>query len=431
MKSNIVRFSFFVIALILLFVTTNINWGKNDWKGALESDAKGYYAYLPAVFIYKDLNFSFLEKVEAKYDQKHLYYDYRSNAHGALINKYYGGVAVLQLPFFLGAHAITSISGSDTDGYSKYYMLSISLASWFYHLFGLCFMVLLLQWYRVIPNIIVLTLLATSFGTNLFVYTIVEAGMSHVYSFSMVAAFLYFSMKVLVEGHRRSIFWWSLTLGLIVLCRPINVLVLLFLPFLFPNGKAFLEKIKSMLGSFANMLLLVLPFLVIISFQFIYYKLATNHFLVYSYDEEGFNFLNPQWINFLFSYKKGLFLYTPMYLFAAISLFFVKQFSLFQKVMWFISMCLVIYVFSSWWMWFYGGGFSGRVMVEFIPLFMLSLALFLNQLKGTKRIIAINSIVLLIAVCQLQSYQYRFYEIHYSEMTKEKYWDVFLLRNRY
>ena len=238
-------------------------------------------------------------------------------------------------------------------------------------------------------------------------------------------------MKVLVEGHRRSIFWWSLTLGLIVLCRPINVLVLLFLPFLFPNGKAFLEKIKSMLGSFANMLLLVLPFLVIISFQFIYYKLATNHFLVYSYDEEGFNFLNPQWINFLFSYKKGLFLYTPMYLFAAISLFFVKQFSLFQKVMWFISMCLVIYVFSSWWMWFYGGGFSGRVMVEFIPLFMLSLALFLNQLKGTKRIIAINSIVLLIAVCQLQSYQYRFYEIHYSEMTKEKYWDVFLLRNRY
>jgi len=69
MNTNIVRYSFVSIALILLIVTTNITWGKNDWKGALESDAKGYYAYLPAVFIYYDLNFSFLEEVEAKYDQ--------------------------------------------------------------------------------------------------------------------------------------------------------------------------------------------------------------------------------------------------------------------------------------------------------------------------------------------------------------------------
>ena len=124
MRSKIVSISYLLIAIILLVVTTNINWGKNDWKGALESDAKGYYAYLPAVFIYQDLNFSFLEEVEKKYDQKHLYYEYRSNAHGVLINKYYAGVAVMQLPFFVGAHGLTLISGGDTDGYSKYYMLA-------------------------------------------------------------------------------------------------------------------------------------------------------------------------------------------------------------------------------------------------------------------------------------------------------------------
>ena len=282
MNTNIVRYSFVSIALILLIVTTNINWGKNDWKGALESDAKGYYAYLPAVFIYYDLNFSFLEEVEAKYDQKHLYYEYRSNAHGVLINKYYGGVSVLQLPFFLGAHALTSISGGDTDGYSKYYMLSISIASWFYQLFGLYFIVLLLQFYQVKPNIIALVLVAISFGTNLYVYTIVEAGMSHVYSFAMVAAFLYFAHKAFVLGQNRYLLRSSLLLGLIVLCRPINALVVLFLPFLFGNGKDFLLQLKSTLSSTSSIVRLVIPFGLVISLQLIYYKLATGHFLVYS-----------------------------------------------------------------------------------------------------------------------------------------------------
>ena len=146
-----------------------------------------------------------------------MYYEYRSNAHGVLINKYYGGVSVLQLPFFLGAHALTSISGGDTDGYSKYYMLSISIASWFYQLFGLYFIVLLLQFYQVKPNIIALVLVAISFGTNLYVYTIVEAGMSHVYSFAMVAAFLYFAHKAFVLGQNRYLLRSSLLLGLIVL----------------------------------------------------------------------------------------------------------------------------------------------------------------------------------------------------------------------
>jgi len=431
MKSKIVSLSFAAIAVILLVVTTNINWGKNDWKGALESDAKGYYSYLPAVFIYQDLNFSFLEEIEKKYDQKHLYYEYRSNAHGVLINKYYGGVALLQLPFFMGAHALTLISGGAADGYSKYYMLAISVSSWFYHLLGLYFMVQLFQLYQVKPKVIALLLFAISFGTNLFVYTIVEAGMSHVYSFCLVAIFLVTGFRYLVKGEKMLLWKCSLLLGLIVLCRPINILAVLFIPFLFPSWKGFWETLKVAVGSIKSVVHLIVPFFVVISLQLLYYKLATDHFLVYSYDEEGFNFGNSECINFLFSYKKGLFLYTPMYLIAALSLFFVNHLSYFQKGVWAFSMALVIYIFSSWWMWFYGGSFSARVMVEFIPLFVLPLALFLNQLKGKISLIVSLAVVLLIALCQIQSYQYRYYEIHYSEMTQDKYWDVFLLRNRF
>jgi len=82
-------------------------------------------------------------------------------------------------------------------------------------------------------------------------------------------------------------------------------------------------------------------------------------------------------------------------------------------------------------MWFYGGSFSARVMVEYIPLFMLPSALLLTQLKGSQRAVITTLVLILVIVCQLQSYQYRYYEIHYGDMTKEKYWEVFLLRNRF
>ena len=32
----------------------------------MESDAKGYYAYLPAVFVYEDLHFGFFDEIEKR-----------------------------------------------------------------------------------------------------------------------------------------------------------------------------------------------------------------------------------------------------------------------------------------------------------------------------------------------------------------------------
>lgn len=431
MKNISILFSFISIAIILLVVTSNINWGKDSWKGALESDAKGYYAYLPAIFIYEDLNFGFLEDIETKYEQTHLYYEYRNNAHGVLVNKYFGGVAVLQLPFFLGAHAITYLAGGDLDGYSKWYMLAISLCSWFYHLVGLYFLLRLFQLYQLKNKVIITLLFAVSFGTHLFVYTIVEAGMSHLYSFFLFVAFLYFAKKYMTLGALKTLLPLSVTLGLIVLCRPINGLLLLFIPFLADSTIQLKQRFIQSISSFKRVIIIVLPFFAIVSLQLVYYKLATGNFFVDSYGEEGFNFLNPEWFNFLFSYKKGLFLYTPILLISACSIPFIRMLSLFQKVSWFSAMAITVYIFSSWWMWFYGGSFSARVMVEYIPVFMLPFGMFLNQLNIKKWRLTLALIVVLVAVCQVQSYQYRYYEIHYSDMNQERYWDVFLLRNRF
>tara|TARA_B100000941_G_C27957325_1_gene279763 strand:- start:179 stop:439 length:261 start_codon:yes stop_codon:yes gene_type:complete len=78
-------------------------------------------------------------------------------------------------------------------------------------------------------------------------------------------------------------------------------------------------------------------------------------------------------------------------------------------------------------MWFYGGSFSGRIYVEYLPVFILLLGIFYRDVKSKKAKIALSTTVILLSLlCQVQSYQYRYYIIHYTEMTKEKYWDVFL-----
>ena len=73
----------FIIGFIMIYVSSNISWGNDRWTGILESDARAYYAYLPAIFIYDDLNFSFFDSIEGeKYYNPNFYYDYRAGYNG-------------------------------------------------------------------------------------------------------------------------------------------------------------------------------------------------------------------------------------------------------------------------------------------------------------------------------------------------------------
>lgn len=60
-KKHSVAIVFASIVLISLFTAANVKWGDQRWHGIISHDANGYYAYLPAVFIYHDLNFNFYD----------------------------------------------------------------------------------------------------------------------------------------------------------------------------------------------------------------------------------------------------------------------------------------------------------------------------------------------------------------------------------
>lgn len=422
----------FLSTILLLWITINLSFGEDKWRGILESDAKGYYAYLPAVFIYHDLNFGFFDHIEKeKYYQEHLYYDYRGGGNGKIINKYYAGTALAQLPFFLITHVCTYLSGGETDGYSELYMLSVPIAALFYHILGLWFLTGLLRLYEIKESIIALLLMATSFGTHLFVYTVVEGGMSHVFSFSFVCGFLFYSKRFFLKYQLSDTYIMAFLLGLIVLCRPINGFVVLFLIPLAGNADSLKKGLGKLFSNIKTLTICFGLFIAVVGIQLIIYKLSTGKFFVYSYQDEGFNFANPHVIDILFSYKKGLFLYTPMLLLGLVAAIFFVRSRAFFSISWLVFFLGITYVFSSWWMWFYGGSFSSRVYVEFIPIFILPLGIFLETCRPLAKKIIFGLVVLLTVVCQIQSYQYRYYEIHYSEMNKEKYWEVFLMRNHF
>lgn len=414
--------------LIMTIVTSNLNWGKDTWVGIVESDGKGYYAYLPAIFIYNDLNFGFFDEIEnGRYYNENLFYDYRSSAYGKVINKYYCGTALAELPFFLLAHSSAKLLGFNADGYSKIYPVFISIAALFYLMIGLIYLNSLLRLFNISDVNRSLVLFVAIFGTNLFYYVVGEAGMSHIYSFAFISMFLYYSKQYFSSFQKKNIFILAFILGIVVLIRPINGLIVFILPAIAGNYNALKKGFILLMKSRALLAISILVTIGIISIQLVIYKLSTGYFFIDSYIEEGFNFLSPHIYDILFSYRKGLFLYTPIFLVSLTGGYFLWKSSKFEFYSFFGFLILITYVFSSWWMWYYGGSFSSRVYVEYIPLFMILLGISLERIKlKLLKNFYVSLVLLLVIVCQIQTFQYRYFHIHWSEMTKEKYWDVFM-----
>jgi hypothetical protein len=270
-------------------------------------------------------------------------------------------------------------------------------------------------------------LVTITFGTNLFYYTVNEPGMSHVYSFAFLAMFFYFSRQWFSTFRVTYIPKALLVLGMICLIRPVNGLIFLILPFAAGSWEVFKKGTVLAFQNPGYTILGLILFTAVASIQMIIYKISAGVYFIDSYQGEQFYFLSPHFADILFSYKKGLFLYTPVYLLAFTGCWYLYKESRFACFAWLLFFTLVTYIFSSWWCWYYGGSFSGRVYVEYLPLFAVLLGVGLDRIKSLMfRNIFIGIAVSLTIICQIQTFQYRYYHIHWSEMTKEKYWEVFL-----
>ena len=418
------------IPFILLTTTwcaSNIHWSAASRNTIVQSDAKGYYAYLPALLIYHDLHFGFFDSIEKKYYNPNTYYDFRTQHNGKTVDKYFAGTALAELPFFLIAHGLTLLSEQPADGYSEFYPVLVNIAGLFYLFLGLIYTRNLLRSFQVNDNWIAFILLLLVFGTNLFYYTVVEPGMSHAYSFAFISMFVYYARKFFITHYRPTVFYCAALLGIIVLIRPVNGLVIFALPFIAGNNAKLSEGFSFLVKNAGMLFCAIAVFALVAGIQPLFYMIQTGDAFIYTYGEEGFNWLHPHAMGFLFSYKKGLFVYTPLLLFALAGFIHLWKNDRYRFWSLFGFSAILVYVLSSWWSWWYGGSFGQRVMVEYYIFAALLIAFAYKQFeKRSQRIILTAFFVLSSLLCIAQTWQYRYNIIHWENMDREKYWSNFL-----
>jgi hypothetical protein len=403
--------------MLCFFLTKEYSWDRNGENGSvkiIDGDGIGYYMYLPNIFINK----TFTNQIP---DDRFII-----NATEKGVNKYPAGTAIAILPFFGVASFVAFIDNDIADGLSTPFQKSVSIAALFYLFAGLWFLKKFLSSFGINDTIISAVILLIVFGTNLLTYTVIEPSMSHIYSFCFVTSFLFCINKLIESGKIKYFFICTVLLGMIILIRPVNGIIVFIVPFLagsFGNSKRVLKVIAK-----AKFLIpAILIFLCILSVQFILWYIQTGSFFLWSYQEEGFYFGSPQIFNFLFSFRKGLFIYTPLVFISLLSFYAIYRKSKFEFFSLFLFLLLLVYIFSSWWNWYYGPSFGQRVFVEYYCIIGLLLAILIKTTRNNFAKVAIYFLLFIfVALNLIQNYQYQKGIISSWDMTFNKYSFTFL-----
>ena len=380
-----------------------------DNPNSIAGDGVGYYQYLPNTFINKNID---NQVPDGRFIQE---------IKGKGVNKYYIGTTVSMSPFFILGHGIAHLVGEKKDGFSYPYHWTISFAGLLFLIGGLYFFIRFLKLFQFSNTVISVSLLLMIFGTNLFAYAFLMPSMSHVYSFFWITGFLFFVKTYFKSNSKNQLYLGVLFFSMLLLVRPINGIVILVIPFLF---QSFLDFKKSFSGILKpeRLFVSILILTVILFIQPLFWYLQTGSWLVWSYGNEGFNFTNPQWIEFLFGFRKGALIYTPILLLSIAGLGILISKNKFSGIGLLLFFGLLIYTLSSWWNWYYGPSFSQRPLVEFYGLSFLLVAYFIRAIQSLKSKIFISIIAgFFVFLNLIQTYQYQKRIISSWDMTWEKY----------
>lgn len=403
----------------------------------LSWDVFGYYLYLPAKFIYHDpylLQQQWLNEMVHQYENTATLY--QINQHPETSNwiiKYSMGMSVLYAPFFFIAHALAPLLGYKQDGFSVIYGALIEAGMFIFSLIGLYYFLKVLYHFTE-KKIALITFILIVFATNYVQLTIQYSLLTHIPLFSLYAILIYNSLKWHENFSTKSLLSIALSCGLIILIRP-NEIVCVLIPLLWRINQqghfkqAVQALIKSPASSICAALLMIAPFFL----QMYYWKCGTGSWLYYSYQNpgEGFDFLSPYLYQFLFSFRKGWFIYTPIALLALVSLVAVykKQPYVFLSIT--VTLVLSIYVVSSWSCWWYAGGsYSQRAIVSVYPLLGISLSLglqFIINRMGKPAVIPLSGILVLNL---FQAWQFKVDVLDHERMTFAYYKKIFMRHKR-
>lgn len=418
----------FIIAVSCFVLITMDAW--RYWHSNQNNfswDVANYYSYLPA-YISNNGSFEFDHRV---FNNDYLPVCPFDSLH---IPKTTYGMSLMWSPLYALGYKIAINQNDPLDGFSEPFSTVIHWGSIVYAIIGLILLRnFLIKFFS--EKVTTITLAILFLGTTLFYYSVGMPEMSHANLFLLFSAFLLCNY----HWHKKQSISLSILLGLIIgliaLIRPTDVLIVSLFLF-WPVSETFnlKDKIVFLLKNYKGILLMILMAFIIWIPQFLFWKARTGHYLYFSYPGEQFFWSDPQLMNTLFSYRKGLFVYTPLISLAFIGFFFMKGTIKEIRNVIIVITLINVYMISCWWDWFFGGSFGARAFVQHFAYLSLPLASFVAfiferfEKKGWNHVLRLVTIIVVslgMSINLMQTYQYSNNLIHYNSMTKKTYWLVF------
>jgi len=417
--SNISLFAITTLCIISLLILKQ--WEKKE--KVIQGDIHSHYAYLPAYFIYDDIE---LNKSEYRFGYDYLLFYPRTTAEGAKVIDKPMGVSIMLAPFFLTAHACAILNDDiPANGWSEPYKFFILLSIVFYLFVGLDYLKKTLLTLGFSETHTAATLLLIGLGTNLFCYTTVWVSAPIIYSFCLISAFIYFTIK----WHQKPCIKYSLILalifGLITLIKPLNAFIIIFfLLYSVKDKESFKNQLKVFKNNFYLLWLIIQISIIVWVPQLIYWKYVTGHYLFIKHIDIDYYFKLPKLIPDLISFRKGLFIYTPVLLFAFAGIYFLRKHikKLFIPILIFI-ICICWFAFKSW-KYSFAPSFGQTALIDYYALLAIPLAVFMQHIfakKNYMKPVVISLLIFFIALNLFQTVQFNNKALHADGMTRKLY----------
>ena len=396
----------------------------SPWHPFVAGDGLGYYSYLPAKFLHNDdaLTFKWFSET---YNNNYVYDAFENPEDNLLvqygdkkINKYYPGLSFVWAPFFAMGHCAGVLFDYRTDGFTAPYQWAIGTGSLFYLLLGLIFLRKLMRLLFANEWVAIVVPFAIFFGTHLFTYGIMNNTLSHAYSFTFIVVFLYYAIRYFRVPEKRttSFLWAAFFLIVTVSIRPLNGLIVFVLPAFLPAGFFRERKFGSGFQRKHIIILLLIALALLWHFHITYTQ--TGSFLAYTYTNETFDFLDPEFTDALFSYHVGLFVYVPLLFLAFAGIPFLEKKQRIILPLFFLAM---VYLYSSWWFW----PITKRALIDFYVIPAIALGALLVRIRSVKW----NAAVLVVLALTIAHFQLKAYQINNGILSEHATYSGLFWRN--
>lgn len=418
-----------LFCMVVSFITAFYfypRWEKKDSESTLSWDASGYYMYLPALFIYKDIKkCSFRDTILQKYrptpDFQQAYFHEPS---GNFVMKYSSGQALVELPFFAYGHVWALLSDTyPEDGFSYPYQASIGIGMFLFSLIGLYYLrkILILFFSEFTVGLL---LILYVIGTNYINYSAVDQAMTHSTLFTIYSLIIWNSIQFYKNVTTTRAALIGMLCGLATLIRPTDIISLLIPIFWGINSvETFKDRYQWAITHWKVIFTAGLTFGMVVMIQPIYWKYATGEWIVYSYGEQGFSWLKPHLYDYLLSFRCGWWRFTPLMVLPFLGMLIYGKDKPSPWLMIGFGL-LSLYIVAAWDVWDYGGT-AGRAMVQYYPILAFPLSALIEKVMSHIVLRWVFSIVFLILSYLSVWWVYHAHggQVQALELSRKYYWN--------